>query len=70
MSIIDTTKLCPVCGKMPTFSPSMTRDAENVGCNWEDHCPKEGSFDFTFGYLPMPEAIEKWNEAVDNWVKT
>lgn len=57
-------KLCPVCGHQPNFSPSMIRNAESVGCNWEEHCP-ENSFDFTTQYLPIDEAIAAWNAAVD-----
>lgn len=57
-------KNCPVCGHQPHFSPSMIRDAESVGCNWDNHCPEQ-SFDFTTQYLPFDEAISAWNAAVD-----
>lgn len=55
--------LCPKCGHRPTWHGSMIRDAESIGCNWEDHCP-EDSFDFTTGYMPIEEAIASWNAAV------
>lgn len=61
---VEAVARCPVCGHGPKFMPSMIRDAESVGCNWEAHCPEGGSFDFCTPYLPMDEAIRQWNEAV------
>lgn len=55
---------CPVCGHPPRWHGSMIRDAESIGCNWEDHCPQEGSFDFVTDYLPVEQAVAEWNAAV------
>lgn len=62
---MDACKPCPVCGRQPTWHPSMIRDAESIGCNWEDHCPEVGSFDFTTEYLPVDQAVSQWNTAVE-----
>lgn len=61
---------CPVCKKPPSFHGSMVRDAESVGCNWEDHCPREGSFGFQTDYLPVFEAITLWNAEVQKHLKS
>lgn len=58
---------CPVCGHRPQWMPSMRREAESIGCNWEDHCPEAGSFDFMTDYLPVTEAVTRWNAAVTEY---
>lgn len=58
-------KPCPVCGHPPTWFGSMIRDGESIGCNFEEHCPEEGAFEFSTHPLPDAEAIRAWNEAVD-----
>lgn len=58
---------CPVCGHSPQWMPSMTQEAESIGCNWDSHCPEVGSYDFTTDYLPVSEAVSKWNAAVADY---
>lgn len=59
-------KPCPVCNHYPRWFGSQ-RDGflESIGCNWERHCPEEGSFDFMTPYLAPEKAIAEWNAAVD-----
>lgn len=60
-------KDCPVCHRQPHFYPSMRREAESVECPWDEECPKDESFDFSSGYLPIDEAIDAWNKAVEEF---
>lgn len=60
---------CPICHRQPHWCPSMVRDAESVGCNWDDGCP-EDSFDFMTDYLPIKEAVAAWNLEVENYKRS